>query len=168
MADERIQEDMQEKTQQDALPETQAQPEAVNPNGLDPAFFDCVNEYLEVTNKQSQQHGIKRISLASMFAAARFNAHVYLASVKPIHAAAERKDFLDYMTTMYRRMLNEHLDGMGEERGIDVGESELAAEYAAAGVKVGNLQGTPANDQATPANDYVSAAGAVPPATPSK
>ncbi len=143
------------------------QPDAGKPNPLDPAFFECVNEYLEVTNRQSQQHGIKRISLASMFAAARFNAHVYLASVKPIHAAAERKDFLDYMSTMYRRMLNEHLDGMGEERGIDVGESELAAEYAAAGVKLGNIKEAPADNMATPANDYVSAAGALPPVAPS-
>ena len=142
-----------------AQQEQQAQTEANNPNNLDPAFFDCVNEYLEVTNRQSQEHGVKRISLASMFAAARFNAHVYLLTVKPIHAANERKDFLDYMTTMYRRMLNEHLDGMGQERGIDVGESELAAEYAAAGVQLGRMQDTPAND-------YVSAAGAVPPAAP--
>ena len=127
-------------------------------NGPDPKFFDCVNEYLELTNKQSRQYGEKRISLASMYAAARFNAHVYLVSVKPIHAAGERKDFLDYMTTMYRRMLNEHLDGMGLERGIDVGESELAAEYAAAGIQVG---GGPTQ---TPAGDYVAAAGAVPPA----
>ncbi|WP_374609849.1 DUF3144 domain-containing protein [Thermomonas sp.] len=127
-------------------------------NGPDPKFFDCVNEYLELTNKQARQYGEKRISLASMYAAARFNAHVYLVSVKPIHAAGERKDFLDYMTTMYRRMLNEHLDGMGQERGIDVGESELAAEYAAAGIQVG---GGPTQ---TPAGDYVAAAGAVPPA----
>ena len=126
-------------------------------NGPDPKFFDCVNEYLELTNRQSQQYGEKRISLASMYAAARFNAHVYLVSVKPIHAASERKDFLDYMSTMYRRMLNEHLDGMGQERGIDVGESELAAEYAAAGVQVGRAA-------QTPAGDYVAAAGAVPPA----
>ncbi len=151
MADEQS----QEETQQAPEPH----PDAANPNNLDPAFFDCVNEYLEVTNRQSQQHGVKRTSLASMFAAARFNAHVYLLSVKPIHAAAERKAFLEYMTTMYRRMLNEHLDGMGEERGIDVGESELAADYAAAGVTVGNMA-------TTPANDYVTAAGAVPPATP--
>ncbi len=116
-----------------------------------------MNEYLELTNRQSQQHGLKRISLASLFAAARFNAHVYLSSIKPSHAAGERTDFLDYMTTMYRRMLNEHLDGMGQERDIDVGESELAAEYAAAGVQVGQ------ECKATPANDYVSAAGAVPP-----
>ncbi len=159
MADERMQEEMQKNTQQNTQQEPQAQQGVGNPNALDPAFFDCVNEYLEVTNRQSQQHGVKRIDLASMFAAARFNAHVYLSSVKPIHAADERKDFLDHMTMMYRRMLNEHLDGLGQERGIDVGESELAAEYAAAGVQMGGAE-------ATPANEYVSAAGAVPPAAP--
>ena len=99
-------------------------------NQLDPAFFTVVNEYLELTNRQSKQQGLKRISMASLFAAARFNAHVYLANAsKP---AQDRTDFLNYMTTLYRRMLNEHLDGLGHERGIDVGESELAAEYAAA------------------------------------
>ena len=144
--------------------EQQAQPAAdQNAQGgqqFPPQFFDCVNEYLELTNRQSQQYGEKRISLASMYAAARFNAHVYLVSVKPIHAASERGQFLDYMTTMYRRMLNEHLDGMGQERGIDVGESELAAEYAAAGIQVGGAT------VQTPAGDYVAAAGAVPPAAP--
>jgi hypothetical protein len=93
--------------------------------------------------------------MASMFAAARFNAHVYLANAGA-NAAAERKDFLDYMSTMYRRMLNEHLDGLGAERGIDVGESELAAEYAAAGF---TLPGKP-----VPAE----AANPVTPATPAE
>ena len=147
---------MADENQTQAAADTSGQPQ----NGPDPKFFDCVNEYLELTNKQSRQYGEKRISLASMYATARFNAHVYLVSVKPIHAAAERKDFLDYMSTMYRRMLNEHLDGMGQERGIDVGESELAAEYAAAGVQVGGAA------VQTPAGDYVAAAGAVPPAAP--
>lgn len=117
--------------------DTQNPPQTGTPSssGLDPAFFTCVNEYLELTNKQSRQQGLKRISMASMFAAARFNAHVYLANAGT-NVAAERKDFLDYMSTMYRRMLNEHLDGLGAERGLDVGESELAAEYAAAGYTV--------------------------------
>ena len=124
---------------------TAADPQnAQNPNQLDPAFFDCVNEYLELTNKQSQKYGEKNISLAALFASARFNAHVFLANVKPIAAADERTAFLDYMSTMYRRMLNEHLDGMGEERGIDVGDSELAEEYKAAGVKIGRLKDAPA------------------------
>jgi phage terminase Nu1 subunit (DNA packaging protein) len=136
--------------------EQQAQP-AADQNQLDPAFFTCVNEYLELTNKQSQQQGLKRISLASLYAAARFNTHVYLSSVGPGQAAGDRANFLDYMSTMYRRMLNEHLDGLGQERNIDVGESELAAEYAAAGVQVGRMG-------QTPATDYVAAAGATPPA----
>ncbi len=114
--------------------ENQTQAQNPQQNQLDPAFFTCVNEYLELTNKQSQQQGLKRISMASMYAASRFNAHVYLADVSD--PAGERKEFLDYMTTMYRRMLNENLDGLGAERGVNVGESELAAEYAAAGVKL--------------------------------
>ncbi len=137
----------------------QAQPAADNPNNLDPAFFTSVNEYLELTNRQSRQHGLKRISLASLFAAARFNSHVFLSSIEPGQVAGERAAFMDYMSTMYRRMLNEHLDGLGQERNIDVGESELAAEYAAAGVQVGRMT-------ATPASDYVTAAGAVPPPAP--
>jgi hypothetical protein len=123
-------------------------------------FFTCVNEYLELTHRQMQQFGDKRISLASMFAAARFNTHVFLSNIEPGRVPIERTDFLDYMTTLYRRMLNEHLDGLGQERSIDVGESELAAEYAAAGLQVGRMAAS------TPANDYVSAAGAVPPVAP--
>ena len=99
---------------------------------LDPAFFTCVNEYLELTNRQSKQQGLKRISMASLYAAARFNAHVYLTNASG-KAGEEREAFLDYMTNMYRRMLNEHVDGLGAERGIEVGTSELAAEYEAAG-----------------------------------
>lgn len=118
---------MSEETQ------TPTQPEDTNPPAqLDPAFFTCVNEFLQLTNRQAKQQGFKRISMASMYAASRFNAHVYLASVTD--AAQDRQRFLDYMTAMYRRMLNEHLDGLGAERGRFVGESELAAEYAARGV----------------------------------
>ena len=127
--------------------QTQAENQAANENAanqLDPAFFTVVNEYLELTNRQSKTQGLKRISMASLYAAARFNAHVYLAHAQG-SAANDRKAFLDYMTTLYRRMLNEHLDGLGHERGMAVGESELAAEYAAA-----------------------AAAGPVPPAEPAK
>jgi hypothetical protein len=131
----------------------QAQPAADNPNQLDPAFFTSVNEYLELTNRQSREHGLKRISLASLYAAARFNSHVFLSSVEPGKAAGDRASFLDYMTTMYRRMLNEHIDGLGQERNIDVGESELAAEYAAAGVQVGRMGQAPASDAVAASNE---------------
>ena len=121
---------MSEQNESQAVNEAAAQQQQAS-NQLDPAFFTVVNEYLELTNRQSKVQGLKRISMASLYAAARFNSHVYLAHAGA-QAAAERKDFLDYMTTLYRRMLNEHLDGLGHERGIDVGESELATEYAAA------------------------------------
>lgn len=124
-----------------------------------PQFFECVNEHLELSDRHAQKYGGNESSLTSLFAASRFNAHVFLLNVKPINAAAERTAFLDHMTTLYRRMLNEHLDGMGEERGIDVGDSELADEYRAAGVKVGRLK----TQVGTPAESYVAAAAAVPP-----
>lgn len=123
---------MSDENQKQAEGQNQEQQQERAQQQLDPAFFTCVNEYLELTNKQSKEQGLKRISMASMYAASRFNAHVYLSTVDD--AAADRKEFLDYMVLMYRRMLNENLDGLGLERGRNVGESELAAEYAAAGV----------------------------------
>lgn len=127
----------------------QAQPG--NPDGLPPSFYTSVNENLALTHKQSREHGLKGTSLASLYATARFNSHVYLSTVESGLAASERVNFLDYMSTLYRRMLNEHLDSLGQERNIDVGESELAAEYAAAGVQLGRPTATPAGDgQAMP------------------
>jgi len=107
----------------------QAQQAAPKPHELDPKFFAVCNEYLELTNKQAKEHGLKRISLASLYAAARFNSHVFLSTSNNI--AVERDTFLNYMTDLYRRMLNEHLDGLGHERGINVGKSELEEVYAA-------------------------------------
>jgi hypothetical protein len=104
------------------------QPASEIPQGqLDPQFFNVVNEYLELTNKHAKEHGLKRISMASMYAAARFNAHAYMAAAGA-DVAKDRQPFLDYMTKLYRQMLNEHLDGLGHERGVDTGPSELKAE----------------------------------------
>jgi phage terminase Nu1 subunit (DNA packaging protein) len=140
-----VSEDSKANAQADA--QAEAQQKTAEPTQLDPAFFTCVNEYLELTTRQAKQQGLKRISMASLYAAARFNAVVYLASVGP-NAAEERKGFLDYMGELYRRMLNEHIDGLGAERGIDVGVSELAAEYAAAGYSPSGSPVTPADDSA--------------------
>ncbi|MUV15054.1 DUF3144 domain-containing protein [Noviluteimonas gilva] len=112
----------------DETNEAQAQADQQQ-NQLDPKFFQVVNEYLELTNKQSKEHGLKRISMASLYAAARFNVHTFMQGAGA-NVANERQDFLNYMTKLYRTMLNEHLDGLGHERGIDVGASELQAELA--------------------------------------
>ncbi len=100
---------------------------------IDPAFFTCVNEQLELANNQANRgHGLRRISLASLHAAARFNAHAFIDEMQD-KAAGQRPMFLDYMTDLYRKLLNDQLDVLGAVRGIDVGESELAEEYKAAG-----------------------------------
>ena len=100
---------------------------------IDPAFFECVNEQLELFNNQANRgNGLRRISLASLHATARFNAHAFLDEMQE-KVAGQRTAFLDYMTDMYRRLLNDHLDTLGAARGIDVGESELAEDYKANG-----------------------------------
>ena len=101
-------------------------------NKVDPEFFSSINEYLELAHKQAARHGPKRVSLAALYGAARFNALVYLDAANG-EAGSQRAAFLDYMTDLYRRVLNEHLDSLGAEHGIDVGESELAEEYKANG-----------------------------------
>jgi hypothetical protein len=114
------------------------------PASIDPAFFECVNEQLELTNAQvNRGHGLWRISLASVHATARFNAHALLTE-RPANVAEQRTAYLDYMTDLYRRLLNDHLDTLGAARNIDVGESELAEEYKANGFVPGKgFVGTP-------------------------
>jgi hypothetical protein len=99
---------------------------------VDPAFYANINEVLELAHRQVGSHGAKRTSLVALYGAARFNALVYLETAKG-EAGAQRTAFLDYMTDLYRRVLNEHLDNLGAQYGIDVGESELAEEYKASG-----------------------------------
>jgi hypothetical protein len=108
-------------------------PAAPQQGQIDPAFYSCVNAQLELANAQAQSgHGLRRISLASLHSAARFNAHAFLDEMQG-KVAEQRTMFLDYMTDLYRRLLNDQLDVLGAVRGIDVGESELAEEYKASG-----------------------------------
>ena len=127
----------------------------------DNAFFASVNEYLDLTRKQSTESGPQRPSVASMFAAARFNAYVFIGTVPPNAVGANRQAWLDHTTALFRRMLNENLDGLGREHNVDVGVSELGQGDAAA-VKADAASG-PEAPAATSAADYVAAAGALPP-----
>ena len=121
-------------------------------------FFASVNEYLDLTRKQSTESGPQRPSIASMFAAARFNAYVFIGTVPPNAVGEHRQAWLDHTTTLFRRMLNENLDGLGREHNVDVGASELAQAGAAVGA-------APAAETPAPttAADYVAAAGGMPP-----
>ncbi|MBP3975438.1 DUF3144 domain-containing protein [Pseudoxanthomonas spadix] len=108
-----------------ASSQTPPDPEALP---LDPAFFEVVNKFVQLANRQGGIHGLKRTSFAALYGVARYNAFTYV-SVEP-DLAGSRAGFLDYMSALYRRMLNEHLDALGAERGLDVGVSELAEPAA--------------------------------------
>jgi hypothetical protein len=92
---------------------------------LDPAFFEVVNKFVQVANRQGSIHGLKRTSFAALYGVARYNCYTYL-TVEP-DVPGSRAGFLDHMTDLYRRMLNEHLDALGVEHGVDVGQPERAA-----------------------------------------
>jgi len=113
----------------------QAQDQTKAPEGgrIDPAFFTCVNEYLELTNRQAKQQGLKRISMASLYAASRFNAHVYMANAGarvvavdlPGFGASPRPDRPPKLSEM-----------------VDLIAALLDAEDMAPAVLVGNCMGT--------------------------
>ena len=60
-------------------------------------------------------------------------------------------------------MLNEQLDGLGQERGMDVGVSELVAAQAPHAAPANDAPANAADAAPTSAADYVAAASALPP-----
>lgn len=106
-------------------PDPSAQPGAVQVNQ---AFFSSVNEFVQLANRLAREQGLEHVSAAALFAAARFNAHVFLATMPAASVAPERDTFLDHMGGLYRRMLTQHLDGQARERGIDAGTPEAQGD----------------------------------------
>jgi len=95
---------------------------------LDPEFFACSNTYLDIANQQARRQGLRRVSGAILYAAARYNVHAYLGFETDVKGTSA--DFIDYMTALYRNMLEEHLAGVAQERGIDLGTAAQAATAA--------------------------------------
>lgn len=93
---------------------TETNPQA--PQQLDPEFFACSNTYLDIANQQARQQGMRRVSGAILFAAARYNVHAYLGYETDVRGTKE--DFLNHMADLYRTMLDDHLTGLANERGI--------------------------------------------------
>lgn len=97
---------------------------AVPPNQIDPDFFVCSNTYLDIANQQARQQGMRRVSGAILFAAARYNVHAYLGFETDVKGTSA--DFLDHMTGLYRSMLEDHLAGLASERGIELAPAAAA------------------------------------------
>lgn len=105
-------------------PQAGPQPGAVR---VDDAFLASANEFIQLANRLAAEKGLEHVSVAALFAAARFNSHVFLATTPVDGVAGERDAFFEHMLGMYRKMLTRHLDGQGKERGIDVGAAPSAA-----------------------------------------
>ncbi|MBS0199744.1 MAG: DUF3144 domain-containing protein [Proteobacteria bacterium] len=99
---------------------------AVPANQIDPEFFTCSNTYLDIANQQARHQGMRRVSGAILFAAARYNVHAYLGFETDVKGTSA--DFLDYMTGLYRNMLQDHLIGLANERGIELAPIPADAE----------------------------------------
>ncbi len=97
---------------------------AAQPNQIDPEFFVCSNTYLDIANQQARQQGLRRVSGAILYAAARYNVHAYLGFETDVKGTSA--DFIDYMTGLYRNMLEEHLAGIAQERGIELASASVA------------------------------------------
>ncbi len=96
---------------------------------IDPNFFVALNEYIALANKQGKSNSSGRISLVTLYAAGRFNAHHYLLSEKA--PDEKRGEFLDYMVDLYRRILEENLDNLAVERGIKVTPDAVSSSVMA-------------------------------------
>lgn len=94
---------------------------------IDPEFFAFSNTYLDIANQQARTQGMRRVSGAILFAAARYNVHAYLGFETDVRGTKD--DFLNHMTDLYRTMLQDHLVGLANERGITL---DASAEQPAA------------------------------------
>lgn len=101
---------------------------ATQPNQIDPDFFVCSNTYLDIANQQARRHGLRMVSGAILYAAARYNVHAYLGFETDVKGTSA--EFIDYMTGLYRNMLEEHLAGIAQERGIELAPAAAAPERA--------------------------------------
>ena len=91
-------------------------PPAKQNTTLDPEFYACVNEYVEIANRQMKKHGSKRVSAAILHAAARCNVHMFMGATQA--SKDETETFFRYMTDLYVRMLSDNFVLHAKENGL--------------------------------------------------
>jgi hypothetical protein len=76
----------------------------------DAAFYKRADEHINLANNQLKNAELGNVSASMMYALARFNACVSASKFQTGEQMAEaRKEAIDYFTTEYRKMLEEHL-----------------------------------------------------------
>jgi hypothetical protein len=73
----------------------------------DQEFFDVADQFINLANELTQDHGSPRISAALLFAASRFNAHNFYATDGE---GGNRKTAVKYLCAQYKEMLSENLE----------------------------------------------------------
>ena len=82
------------------------------PVALPPQLHACVNDFLSQANEMQKTQPYDAISASILYAAARYNVHGYVQQGD--ERVFERADFVGYMTDLYRRMLEEQIDVLGQ------------------------------------------------------
>ena len=82
-----------------------------NPVALPPQLHACVNDFLSLANDMKKNQPYDAISASILYAAARYNVHGFVQQGDG--AWFNRSDFVDYMSDLYRRMLEEQIDVLG-------------------------------------------------------
>jgi len=87
------------------------------PVALPPQLHACVNDFLSQANEMQKTQPYDAISASILYAAARYNVHGY------VHQGDDkvfsREAFVGYMTDLYRRMLEEQIDVLGQAAGAN-------------------------------------------------
>ena len=80
-------------------------------NRLTPAFRARADTLIDVLNQQASEVPTGQVSASAMYATARFNAFQVAATVEDREQlAAERDNAVNYFTSQYRKMFEDHLD----------------------------------------------------------
>jgi hypothetical protein len=85
------------------------------PVALPAQLHACVNDFLSQANEMQKSQPYDAISASILYAAARYNVHGYVQQGDERHFS--REDFVAYMTDLYRRMLEEQIDVLGQAQG---------------------------------------------------
>ena len=82
------------------------------PVALPAQLTACVNDFLSLANDMQNKQPYDAISASILYAAARYNVHGFVQQGD--ERVFSRADFVSYMTDLYRRMLEEQVDVLGQ------------------------------------------------------
>jgi len=78
---------------------------------LSPEFRSRADAVIDILNRQAQTVSTGQVSASAMYAAARFNAfQVAATSDDAEQMASERENAVNYFTSQYRKMFEDHFD----------------------------------------------------------